>query len=204
MRNRDKILSIIVVIILIYIVANVGAINTLLMSVTEPTVKADHTTIAIPEAWNSTVDMGMTKDVKSPTSITNGYVVWDIFEDWPEDKITDISRDKLSAMEQGGYDVLNSTSVNLGGTNVSKEYFRNPSRDTDTVWDCVGVTYVFPKEDCNYAIQIHYFTKSDYNNASYKKELDDRVEDLKANMHNWHFDGFFSNIAKVRYLFGGS
>ena len=81
--------------------------------------------------------------------------------------------------------------IDLGGINVSKQYYSNPSRDNDYQWDHVGVNYVFPKEDTNYSIEVHYFTTYDYNNKTYTKELDDRIEDMIGNIHNKEYNGFF-------------
>ena len=194
LNRKEIILTIILIVVFVYIVANIGAINTFLTSATGKSIDLDHTTVVVPEPWNTTVDMGMIGDSKNGNAITNGYIVFDFFEDWPESQITGVSRAKLSALENGNYEVLKTSNIDLGGVAVSKEYFRNPSRDTDTVWDCVGVTYVFQKENCNYAIQAHYFTKNDYKNQTYCDELDDRVEDFMANMHNWQYDGLFSPI----------
>lgn len=197
MKNRDKIISIILVIILLYIVANLGSINSFLTFSTDKTIQLNHTQIVVPEAWNTTKELNMTEKTKTPASITNNYVIWEVWEDWPEDHITELSESKYKSMEPGGYEVINKSTVELGGVNVSKEYFYNPSRDSDTQWDCMGVNYVFPKEDTNYSVQIHYFTKTDYNNSSYTKELDDRFEDFMANIHNQNYNGFFSGINKI-------
>ena len=86
---------------------------------------------------------------------------------------------------------LKKENVDLGGINVSKQYYSNPSRDNDYQWDHVGVNYVFPKEDTNYSIEVHYFTTHDYNNKTYTKELDDRIEDMMGNIHNKEYNGFF-------------
>lgn len=75
-------------------------------------------------------------------------------------------------------------------------------RDNDYQWDHVGVNYVFPKEDTNYSIEVHYFTTYDYHNKTYTKELDDRIEDMIGNIHNKEYNGFFSGINKIyNYLF---
>ena len=67
--------------------------------------------------------------------------------------------------------------------------------------DHVGVAYVFPKEDTNYAIEVHYFTSYDYNNKTYTKELDDRIEDMMGNIHNNVYNGFFSGLNKLYNYF---
>lgn len=43
----------------------------------------------------------------------------------------------------------------------------------------------------NYSIEVHYFTTHDYNNKTYTKELDDRIEDMMGNIHNKEYNGFF-------------
>lgn len=197
MRNRDKITSIILVIILIYIICNLSAINSFLTFATDQTFKQGDTRVVVPEAWNITGDTNLSNESKSNLSITNYYVIWDIFEKWPEDHISDISHARFRELEDGNYQIVNSSIIKLGGADVSREYFRNPTRDTDTIWDCMGVNYVFTREDVNYCVQIHYFTKIDYHNESYTTELDDRMEDFMANVHNENYNGFFSLINHI-------
>lgn len=194
MRRKDKIISVLLLIVFFYIVANLGSINSFLTFSTDKTLDVGKSQIVVPEAWNTTSELNMTSQAKTNDSITNGYVIWNIWENWPEDHITGISTEKFRSFEPGGYEVVNESTVELGGHNVSKQYFYVPSRDTQYVWDCMGVNYVFAKEDKNYAVQIHYFTKIDYDNESYVHELDDRFEDFKANIHNKEYDGFVSFI----------
>ncbi len=193
MRNKDKVLSVLIIVIFIFLIANLGAINNFLAATTDKYIEFGHTRIIIPEAWNTTDEMGLTEE-KSNKSFTNGYVVWEIWEDWPEDHITQLSRDLLMEAEDQNYVVLNTSNVMLGGVNVSREYFENPTRNTNTTWDCVGVTYVFSKENTNYSVQIHYFTESDYNNPNYTRELDDRFEDFMVNLQNTHYIGIITEI----------
>ena len=200
MRRRDIFFSIILLIVFFYIVANIGAINSLLTFSTDTTFDVGNSQIVVPEAWNTTSQVNKTSEAKTNNSITNGYVIWNIWENWPEDHITGISTEKFRAMEPGGYEVVNDSIVTLGGKNVSKQYFYVPGRDTETIWDCMGVNYVFTTEDKNYAVQIHYFTKTDYNNESYTHELDDRFEDFMANVHNKQYDGFVSILQHI-YVF---
>ena len=193
MRNKDKILSTLIIILFIFVIANLGAINNFLAAVTDKDIEFGHTHIIIPEAWNTTEEMGIT-EVKSNKSFTNGYVIWEIWEDWPEDHITQVSRNLLIEAENENYVVLNSSTVMLGGVNVSREYFSNPTRDTNTTYDHIGVTYIFPKENTNYSVQIHYFTETDYNNPNYTHELDDRMEDFMVNIHNTHYLGIVTEL----------
>ena len=71
----------------------------------------------------------MTNESKTPNAITNKYVVIDHWDDWPEDHISSISEAKFRAMENGGYKVLKTEDITLGGIPVSKQYFSNPSRN---------------------------------------------------------------------------
>ena len=73
------------------------------------------------------------------------YTIIDVWDDWPESSITDISNAKFASMESGGFKVLKKENVDLGGINVSKQYYSNPSRDNDYQWDHVGVNYVSQK-----------------------------------------------------------
>lgn len=203
MKNRDKLISIGIIIIFFYVVANLGSINSFLTFATDKTYNVGDSQIVVPEAWNLTSEVNMTDKAKTNDSITNQYVIWNVWEKWPENRITEISTEKFRAMEKGGYEVLNESTVTLAGINVSKQYFYNPSRDTDTIWDCIGVNYVFKHEDVNYAVQIHYFTKIDYNNQTYLKEVDDRMEDFITNIHNKQYDGFLTPLGKmVDYIRG--
>lgn len=200
MRRKDKVIGLIILIIFLYIVANLGAINSMLTFATDKTYDVGRSQIVVPEAWNTTGELNMTDKAKTNDSITNRYVIWNVWENWSEDHITEISTDKFRNMEDGGYEIINESTVILGGQNVSKQYFYNPSRDTEYVWDCIGVNYVFAKEDKNYAVQIQYFTKIDYNNQSYIKEVDDRFEDFMSNVHNKDYDAFFSILNHI-YLY---
>ena len=100
-------------------------------------------------------------------------------------------------MEDGGYKTVKSEVIQLGGKNVSREYYTNPSRDTNTTYDHMGVVYIFTKEDKNYCIEVHYFTTTDYNNESFTKELDDRVEDIMANMENTKYNWYISTFNRL-------
>lgn len=197
MRRKDKIISIVLLIVFIYIVCNLSAINSFLTFSTDKTFDVGNSQVVVPEAWNTTSELNMTSQAKTNDSITNRYVIWNIWENWPEDHITSLSTERFRSMQDGGYEVVNDSVVELGGQNVSRQYFYVPARDTDYVWDCMGVNYVFSKEDKNYAVQIHYFTKIDYHNQSYTKELDDRFEDFMANIHNKQYDGFISLIKHI-------
>ena len=152
MQKRDIFMSIAIAIIIIFFVANMGAINNFLSVHTDKTIEFGHSNIVqIMELQTTTLLLmyGM---------IGRNQV------------LTDISNAKFASMESGGFKVLKKENVDLGGINVSKQYYSNPSRDNDYQWDHVGVNYIFPKEDTNYSIEVHYFTTYDYNNKTYTKE----------------------------------
>lgn len=192
MRNQEKLIGILVIILILFIASNINGINSFLSGTTDKTVEFGHSVSVVPQSWNTTKELNQTNMSKTPDAITNEYVYIDHWDDWPEDHITSISEAKFRAMEDGGYKVLKNEYSTLSGVPVSKQYFSNPSRNTDQVWNHVGVSYVFPKEDTNYAIQVHYFTSQDYNNTTFIREIDDRIEDDMANIHNNNFNGFIS------------
>ena len=193
MRNKDKVLSVLIIIVFIFLIMNLSAINNFLAATTDKYIEFGHTRIIIPEAWNTTDEMGLSEK-KPNKSCTNGYVVWEIWEDWPEDHITPLSRELLMKAENQSYVVLNSSNVVLGGVNVSREYFSNLALDTNNTDAHIGVTYIFSKENTNYAVQIHYFTETDYNNTNYTRELDDRFEDFMVNLQNTHYIGIITEL----------
>lgn len=194
MRKKDILHAVIILIIILFIATNINAINSFLSLKTDKTVEFGHSATVVPEAWNTTEELNLTNESKTPDAITNEYVYIDHWDDWPEDHITSISEAKFRAMEDGGYKVLKTEDITLAGMPVAKQYFTNPSRDTDTVWDHIGVNYVFHTQDTNYAIQLHYFTDHDYNNTTFLKEVDYRIEDDIANIHNNEYNGFVSTV----------
>ena len=197
MRNRDKLHGILIIILIIIIASNINGINSFLSVNTDKTIDFGHSVTVVPQSWNTTEELNQTNMSKTPHAITNEYIYIDHWDDWPEDHITSISEAKFRAMEDGGYKVLKNDNSTLSGVSVSKQYFSNPSRDTDQVWNHIGVSYVFPKEDTNYAIQVHYFTDHDYNNTTFIEEVDDRIEDDMSNIHNNQYNGFISGVRDV-------
>ena len=173
MRREDKIHGILLIILIIFIASNINGINSFLSVQTDKTIEFGHSVTVVPQSWNTTEELNQTNESKTPDAITNEYVYIDHWDDWPEDHITSISEAKFRALEDGGYKVLKNDNATLSGVMGSKQYFSNPSSDNDNVWSHVGVNYVFPKEDTNYAIQVHYFTSHDYNNTTFLKEVDD-------------------------------
>ena len=186
-----------IVIFIIIVATNINGINSFLSVNTDKTINFGHSVAVVPEAWNTTDELNLTNHSKTPHAITNKYVYMDFWDDWPEDHITSISNDRYASMENGGFKVLKTENKTMSGVPVSIEYFSNPSRNTNVTFDHVGVNYVFPKEDTNYSIQVHYFTSHDYNNETFLKEVDDRVEDDMSNIHNNNYNGFISGIRNL-------
>lgn len=54
MQKRDIFMSIVIAIIIIFFVANMGAINNFLSVHTDKTIEFGHSNIVVPEAWNTT------------------------------------------------------------------------------------------------------------------------------------------------------
>jgi len=203
MRNQEKLMGILIIILILFIASNINGINSFLSGTTEKTIEFGHSASVVPAAWNTTKELNQTNMSKTPDAITNEYVYIDHWDDWPEDHITSISEAKFRALEDGGYKVLKNEYSTLSGVPVSKQYFTNPSRDNNQVWSHVGVSYVFPKEDTNYAIQVHYFTSHDYNNTTFLREVDDRIEDDMANIHNKNFNGLISAANHIYQIVSG-
>lgn len=197
MRRRDIFYWLLIVIFIIIVATNINGINSFLSVNTDKTINFGHSVAVVPEAWNTTDELNLTNHSKTPHAITNKYVYMDFWDDWPEDHITSISNDRYASMENGGFKVLKTENKTMSGVPVSKEYFSNPSRNTNVTFDHVGINYVFPKEDTNYSIQVHYFTSHDYNNETFLKEVDDRVEDDMSNIHNNNYNGFISGIRNL-------
>lgn len=192
MENREKIAYALLLIALFTVVINIGIINDFLSFQTDKTIQFEDSIYVVPDHWNTTEELNTSG--KSGLAMTNGYVIFDAWDDWPEDHMGEKSRARLESMEDGGYKTIKSEIIPLGGKNVTREYYSNPSRNTNTTFDHMGVVYLFTKEDRNYCIEIHYFTTTDYNNESFTKEIDDRVEDMMANMeyknYNWYTSTF--------------
>ena len=194
MRKEDMFHGLLIIIFIIFIAANINSINSFLSVNNKKTIDFGHSVTVVPQSWNTTEELNMTNQSKTPHAITNQYVFIDHWDDWPEGQISSVSHDRFASMEDGGYEVLRSENTTINGIPVSKEYFSNPSRNNNVTWSHVGVNYVFHKEDTNYCIQVHYFTTHDYNNATFLKEVDERIEDDIANIHNNQYNGFFSGI----------
>ncbi len=192
---REKIAYILLILVLLTFVVNLGPINNFLSFHTDKTIQFDDSCYVVPHHWNTTDELNISG--KTENAMTNGYVIFDAWDDWPEDHITSISEAKFRAMEDGGYKVIKNENYTDSGVPVSKQYFSNPSRDTNVTFNHIGVNYVFPKEDKNYAIQVHYFTTNDYNNKSYTKEIDDRIEDIMATMENTKYNWYLSTINRI-------
>lgn len=193
---RKKIAYIILLLVLLTFMVNLGSINSFLSFQTDKRLQFDQSIYVVPDHWNTTDEMNMTG--KNGNAMTNEYVIFDAWDDWPENYMDPQSKSRLISMEDGGYKTIKSEVIKLGGKNVTREYYTNPSRDTNTTFDHIGVAYIFEKQDKNYCIEIHYFTTHDYNNKSFTKELDDRVEDMIANMENKEYNWFFSTFNRIK------
>ncbi|MCQ2973035.1 MAG: hypothetical protein MJ209_07225 [archaeon] len=196
MNLREKIGYIIILLVVFTFVINLGAINSFLSFQTDKTIQIGDSTFVVPDGWNTTKEYNITS--RNGVGMYNEYIILDVCDDWPEDHMGPLSKAKLSAMEDGNYKTLRSEVIKLGGKNVTREYFTNPSLDTNTSWQHVGVVYMFTKQDRNYTIEAYHFTSADYNNSTYLKEIDDCVEDMMANMqynkYNWYISSFDSLI----------
>lgn len=200
MRNKDIMHGVIVLIIILIIGANINEINSFLSFKNEKSVEFGHSVAVIPAAWSATDNLNLNNVSKTEHALTNNYVYIDHWDNWPEDHISSISESKLKTLEDGGYEVLKNDSCTLNDVNVSKQYFTNPSRESIGNAS-IGVNYVFPKEDTNYCIQVHYFTRHDYNNTTFTKELDNFVGDYMINIHNKDFNGFYSGLRDMADFF---
>ena len=88
MRRGDMIRGVILIIIIIFFAANVNSINSFLSVNTDRTVEFGHSATIVPQAWNTTDELNLTNESKTPHAITNEYVYIDHWDDWPEDHIT--------------------------------------------------------------------------------------------------------------------
>ena len=197
MRKEDLLKGFIVVVLIIFIAININGINSFLSFNTDKTTEFDHSVAVVPLGWNTTKEINMTDIAKTPGAISNGYVVMDHWDDWPEDHITKISETKFKEMENGSYKVLKNDEHTFNGVTISKQYFSNPSRNNDTTWTHIGVNYVFPKEDTNYTIQVHYFTSQDYNNTTFIEGVDKCIEEDISNIHNNNFNPAISTLGHI-------
>lgn len=193
---REKIAYVLIIILIFTAFINLGTINDFLSFQTDKTLQFDDSIYVVPDHWNTTDELNTSG--KNGKAMTNGYVIFDTWDDWPETYMGPKSRARLQSLEVGGYKTLRSEIIPLGGKNITREYYTNPSRDTKTNYDHIGVVYLFPKQDRNYCVEIHYFTTTDYNNASFTKEIDDRVEDMMANMENKKYNWYISSFNRLR------
>lgn len=113
MQKRDIFMSIVIAIIIIFFVANMSAINNFLSVHTDKTIEFGHSNIVVPEAWNTTDEVNLSSQAKTDNGITNNYTIIDVWDDWPESSITDISNAKFASMESGGFKVLKKENVDL-------------------------------------------------------------------------------------------
>ena len=194
MRRQSILRGLLIIVLILFIAININGINSFLSFHTDKTVEFGHSTAVVPQAWNTTKEANVKDIVKTPEALTNEYIIFDHWDDWPEDHITKISEAKFKDMENGSYKVLKNDQQIMGGVNVSKQYFSNPSRNNNVTWTTIGVNYVFAKEDTNYTIQVHYFTNQDYNNTTFMKVVDDSVDYDISNIHNKDYNAAVSAI----------
>lgn len=194
---REKLAYILLIIVLFTVLINLGPINDYLSFQTDKTLQFDDSIYVVPDAWNTTDEFNTSG--KSGNAMTNGYVIFDAWDDWPEDYVGPKSKVRLRSLEKGGYVTVKNEIIELGGKNITREYYTNPARDTNTTYDHMGVVYIFTKQDRNYCIEVHYFTTTDYNNASFTKEIDDRVEDMMANMENTKYNWYVSTFNRLTH-----
>lgn len=64
MQKRDIFMSIAIAIIIIFFVANMGAINNFLSVHTDKTIEFGHSNIVVPEAWNTTDEVNLSGQAK--------------------------------------------------------------------------------------------------------------------------------------------
>lgn len=198
MRRQDIFRGIIVVVIIVFVAININGINSFLSFQNDNTTDFGHSLTVVPPSWNTTDELNIQNQSKTPNALTNGYIFIEHWDDWPEDHITSISEDKFKSMEDGGYKVLKNENSTVSGMPVFKQYFSNPSRNNEEIWNHIGVNYVFAKEDTNYSVQVHYFTTLDYNNTTFVKDIDSTVEDDINNIHNNDYNAF---VSSVRHFF---
>ena len=60
MRKKDMLISFIIVIIFIYIITNLSAVNTILSWNTENQLTFGNSTVNVPQAWNTTEQVNWT------------------------------------------------------------------------------------------------------------------------------------------------
>lgn len=195
MNLRQKIGYVIIILLVFTFVINLGTINSFLSFQTDKTIQIDESIYVVPDAWNTTEEFNVSS--RNGVGMYNEYIILDVWDDWPEDHMGPLSKAKLAAMEGGNYKTVKSEIIQLGGKNVTREYFTNPTLDTNTSWKHMGVVYMFQKQDRNYTVEVYYFTTNDYNNASYLKEIDDRVEDMMANMEYKHYNWYISSFNRL-------
>lgn len=195
MLLREKMAYIILILVLFTFILSIGPLNNFLSFHTDKTVQFGESMYVVPHPWNTTDELNTSG--KSGTAMTNGYVIFDAWDDWPEDYMGRQSKIRLKSMEDGGYKIIESEDMQLGGRNITREYYSNPSRDTNTTFDHMGVVYIFSKEDKNYCIEVHYFTTADYNDRNFTKEIDDRVEDIMATVENTKYNWYISTFNRI-------
>ena len=68
MRRGDIIRGVVLVIIILFFATNINAINSFLSVSTDRTIEFDHSVTIVPQAWNSTEELNLTNESKTPTA----------------------------------------------------------------------------------------------------------------------------------------
>ena len=77
MRRQDKFRSLLLILLILFLAANINAINSFLSVQTDRTVDFGHSVAVVPQAWNTTEELNLTNQSKTPHAITNEYVYID-------------------------------------------------------------------------------------------------------------------------------
>ena len=121
MRKEDMYHGLLIALFIMFFAVNVNGINSFLSVHTDKTVEFGHSAVVVPQAWNTTEELNMSDESKNPHAITNGYITIELWDDWPEDHITNVSESKFASMEDGGYKILKNENATLSGVPVSKQ-----------------------------------------------------------------------------------
>ena len=81
---------VIIVVFIIFIAVNINGINSFLSFNTDKTVEFGHSITVVPQAWNTTDEVNLTNQSKTPDAITNKYVFIDHWDDWPDQRNHDL------------------------------------------------------------------------------------------------------------------
>ena len=60
MRNQEKLMGILIIILILFIASNINGINSFLSGTTEKTIEFGHSASVVPAAWNTTKELNQT------------------------------------------------------------------------------------------------------------------------------------------------